>query len=96
MGSTLPQTMSVLAFPTDSAGWVDFGPHPRRIRAAAVEPNGSFALTGLPAGEYYLAATDRILAARTVGSELLGVLSRQAVRVRIGEGEQRSVEVVWR
>jgi hypothetical protein len=96
MGSPLSQTMSVLAFPTDPGGWVDFGPHPTRIRAATVERDGSFVLTGLPAGEYYIAPTDRILSVEAVHPDLLGALSRQAVRIRIRDGDERSVELTWR
>jgi hypothetical protein len=46
---------AIIAFPVERELWTRFGPHPARIRTAAVTPAGLFTVA-LPAGRYYLIA----------------------------------------
>jgi hypothetical protein len=50
-----PADTAVIAFPVERELWTRFGPHPARIRTAAVTPAGLFTVA-LPAGRYYLIA----------------------------------------
>jgi hypothetical protein len=46
----------VIVFPVEPAQWSDYGPDPARIRVVPVDYSGKYAVSDLPAGEYYVAA----------------------------------------
>ncbi len=51
---------SIVVFTQDRSLWL---PNARRIRSAQPATDGSFAVSGLPAGEYAIAAAEKIVAA---------------------------------
>jgi hypothetical protein len=91
-----PAGLAVVAFPVDRAGWSDFGATPLRIRTAAMDANGRYEITGLAAGEYFVATIDHAIPADAVHPALLAALSRQALRVSVGENATRSLDIVVR
>jgi len=84
----------VLVFPADRARWVDYGASPRRLAEAAIGRDGSFSLTGLPAGEYLVAAIHDDFLTDWRDPAFLAKVSTSAQRVTIGAGDQRSIGLV--
>jgi hypothetical protein len=81
----------VLVFPADSRTWRDGIFSPRRVRFAAVSLAGTYLFDGLPAGEYYVAAVDTRLTTRWRDAAFLDRLTTSAVRVTLGDGEDKTV-----
>lgn len=83
----------VVLFPSDRAGWVDFGLTPRRLLERVPDQTGTFEFSGIPAGEYLLAAfvSDGLRDWRE--PESLERLSRQATSVKVGEGDRRTISI---
>ncbi len=46
----------VVLFPADPRAWTGYGTVARRIRSTSAGRDGTFTITGVPAGDYYLAA----------------------------------------
>jgi hypothetical protein len=86
-------TASVYVFPVDRSRWVDFGTRPRDLQSTRVGRNAGFAVVGLPAGDYFVAAIADDIGARWRMRDLLEQLALAATRVTIAEGEQRVVDV---
>jgi hypothetical protein len=93
VGSALaPAGASVIVFPTDRATWNELGQNPPHVRSVAVVSDGRYLISGLPPGEYFVAATRE---ARTDWCEprRLDAVARQAVRVTITRGEKRTQDL---
>jgi hypothetical protein len=80
---------AVVAFPADERYW---RPGSRRIRIAQPDTDGQYALCGLPAGDYFVAAAD-IGADEATDPATLAGLRQNAPRVAIGDGEKRALEL---
>jgi hypothetical protein len=80
---------SVVVFPTDRTKWVGAS---RLVRLAPPAKDGSFEVTGLPAGEYWVAATDPMKGAEVSGDSLapekLEQLAFRATRVTLTDGQR--------
>jgi len=77
---------SMVAFTQDRSLWL---PNARRIRAVRPATDGSFAITGLPAGEYAIAPVE---GAEEVDLSDAGFLSRLlevALKVTLVQGESK-------
>ena len=83
----------VVLFPADRALWVDFGLTPRRLLERVPDQAGAFEFSGIPSGEYLLAAffSDGLRDWRE--PESLERLSRQATSVKVGEGDRRTITI---
>ena len=55
----------VLVFPAEREQWTDYGPAPARIRALNINNIGAFTVTGLPAGDYLVAALPTVVRPRS-------------------------------
>jgi hypothetical protein len=77
----------VVAFSTDRSRW---GVASRFVRLARSSLDGAFSIRGLPAGDYYVLAADRLL--EGIGEwqdpDLLESLAPSALRTSIAEGQQ--------
>jgi hypothetical protein len=82
---------TVIAFAADRDRWTRYS---RFVKAARSEPDGTFAVRGLPTGEYFVAAVDRIQASEGSGEwddpAFLEALVPAAVRVALEEGRTGS------
>lgn len=79
---------SVVVFPADPSAWVDTGSQPRRLRQVRANQDGTYKISGLPAGDYYLIAVDDESISRTwQDPAYLNVLARAATQVRLAEGD---------
>jgi transcriptional regulator GlxA family with amidase domain len=80
---------AVIVFGTDRGTWF---PNSDRVRLATPRQDGSFEVSGLPPGEYWVAAVDRIDGSNVAGDwqkpEALEQLSFRAQRKTLVEGER--------
>ena len=79
----------VVVFPTDRTKWFETS---QSLRLARPTPDGSFEVTSLPPGEYWVAATDPMNGTDASGNELtserLQQLSFRATRVTLTERQR--------
>lgn len=83
-------TATIVLFPADQRLW---GSTSRRIRTARVATDGSFTFTTVPPGEHRLAPTIDPEPDAWFDPAFLQQLESGAIRVTIGEGEKKSVQV---
>jgi len=91
-GSPLPGT-TVLAFPTDSSRWIDYGLLPSEIRSTSPAASGVFRLTPLPAGEYYVVAFDSARSRSWHEAGFFAQALRAATRVSLDWGKTATVDL---
>jgi hypothetical protein len=82
---------TVLIFPADTEQW--HTARWRRMRTARTSSSGVYKLTGLPAGEYYLAAVADEASAEWQDPEVLASLAREASRVTLNDGERKTLDL---
>jgi hypothetical protein len=85
--------VAVIVFPTDVETWGSSGQSPRRLRRSRVDAGTGEYSFNLPAGDYYVIAVRDEQAADWQDVAFLEDASRDAVRVRIGEGERKVQDV---
>ena len=85
--------IAVIVFPTDIEAWGSSGVAPRRLRITRVNAGTGEYAFNLPAGDYYVIAVPDEQSADWQDVAFLEEASREAVRVRIGEGERRVHDV---
>jgi hypothetical protein len=78
----------IIAYTADPAGW---RPLSRRIRQGRPATDGTFAVRGLPAGEYYIAALTDVEPGEWYDPAFLGALVPASVKVTVRDG-QRTVQ----
>jgi hypothetical protein len=77
----------MLAFSTDRALWTT---SPRRVSGAArLSSDGRYRISGLPPGEYYVAAITEVMPGQLDDPSFLESLIPQAAKVVVGEGERK-------
>lgn len=77
---------TIVVFTTHRAWW---RPHARRIRSTIPATDGTFAVTGLPAGEYAIAAVDDVEPADLADPAFLSQLLASAYRIALAAGEAK-------
>jgi hypothetical protein len=80
-GDTDLSETSVYLFPSNYAKWIADGMNARRARTARASRTGTYALTGVPAGEYLMAAIESASEGDMQDPEFIEMLSRVASRV---------------
>jgi hypothetical protein len=77
----------LVAFSVDKALWGTAG---RRLKApVSTDPDGTFRISDLPPGEYFLAAVTDMEANDLKDASFLAELAAQAIRLTLGEGEKK-------
>jgi hypothetical protein len=82
---------SVLVFPTDRNQWMDYGVTPRRLISIRPLTNGSFGVTALPAGDYFVIAIPDEQAVDWQNPEKLAELAKLAKTIQIRDSEVSNV-----
>jgi hypothetical protein len=83
--------LSLLLFPTDRAQWFL---NSRRLRAPVrAASDGRFTFTGLPAGEYYLAAVNDYEPNGWFSPEFLDQVIASAMTIVVGDGERKTQDI---
>jgi hypothetical protein len=80
----------IAAYPVDESAWTDAGAAARRIKVAHASRDGSFTLTNVPAGEYYVVAV-KDDPASWQDPALLRALTPAARQVRVSDGERAAI-----
>jgi hypothetical protein len=88
-GNAADSAAVVVAFPTDAAAWIGRGPFPRRVRTARAGVDGTYTISALVPGEYYVAAVKEEALGDAQDPAVLEALTRVAQQVRVVDGERR-------
>ena len=91
-----PTDVAVLAFPIARERWVDAGLGPDRLASQRLDETGSFAIVGLPAGEYFVTAVPLERLDEWPLPYMLAWLARTADRVELRPGERRQLDLELR
>jgi hypothetical protein len=83
----------VVTFPADSSAWSDYGLNPRRVRSVRAARDGSYTVTGLPAGDYFVVAIHDDTTPEWRDPRVLEDLARAASQVRLTEGDTRAQDL---
>ena len=83
----------VLAFTTNPQAWENTGIAPRRMKNARANAKGEFALSSVPAGEYYVVAVPEEQTSDWREPKMLEALARLATQVSIAEGEHKTIDL---
>jgi protocatechuate 3,4-dioxygenase beta subunit len=90
-GRPSPNAM-VAMFPVDRRFWIDFGLAPRRLKMTRTSAQGSFDISGIPAGQYFIAAYPDALSNSWNGiDEMFEILSTRGRTIDVKDGEVTSV-----
>jgi protocatechuate 3,4-dioxygenase beta subunit len=84
----------VLVFPADRAAWMTSGITLRRLRSSRVSPQGTYQVSNLPAGDYFVIAIDDKAAANWQDAKRLEVLSHTATRITIQPGVKHATDLM--
>jgi protocatechuate 3,4-dioxygenase beta subunit len=82
--------LTVILFPSDESLWL---PQSRRIVTARTDAAGAYRLTAVPAGDYLVLAVDDVEEGAWFDPVFLEESKSRAVKVAIGEGEQRTADL---
>jgi hypothetical protein len=77
---------SIVVFAVDRSMW---RPYSRRIRAVSPATDGSFSVTGLPPGDYAVAAAEDIEPADLADPAFLSQMLYNAMKFTLAEGEKK-------
>jgi hypothetical protein len=83
----------VVVFSVDHAMWFF---NSRRIAGARPNSEGRYTVRNLPPGDYLVAASDDILTGEWFDPVLLEQLAPRAARIRIGENEKKTYDIIVR
>jgi carboxypeptidase family protein len=88
-GNPIPN-VSVIAFPSDPKLWT---PQSRRIITARTDSSGTYRLPAVPPGDYLVIAVDDVEAGEWFDPEFLDQIKRDATKVKVDEGEQKTQDL---
>jgi hypothetical protein len=80
--------IAVVVFPADSKSWMETGVNPRRMRKVATTDAGSYQVSTLPPGDYFVAAIAETAASDWQDPKFLEALAAGASQVQVGDGEK--------
>ena len=83
----------VVVFPADNSGWSDYGLNPGACAARGTTKTGNYTFTGLPAGDYCVAAIKEEAYGQWQDPQVLEELSRRGTQVRLGDGEEKTQDL---
>ena len=86
----LMKDYSAVAFAQDSSRW---GGNTRYQGMGRPDQDGRFKITGLPAGEYYIIALDRVDSGEVADPEFLERIRLRASTLSLNEGETKTVDL---
>lgn len=88
-----PEDVVVVAFPVDRERWVESGIVPERLVVQPLNDDGTYAIVGLPPGEYFLRAIDEARIEEWPLPYVLRRLATGATRLALEAGEGRRVDL---
>jgi hypothetical protein len=93
MPSSADVPPAVVFFPANYGPWLAGGTAGRLSRFIRVDGSGRFTSTGLPAGDYYVAAIPSDLANEWQDPKILEAIARGATRISLSDDEHKSIEL---
>ena len=91
-GARTDTAATVMLFPSDPRQWADFSAYSRLIKERRTDRSGAYTISELPAGEYFIVAVPQT-AVDWTRPAFLESLSRIAMRLTLGDGESRSIDL---
>jgi hypothetical protein len=88
-----PEDALIVLFPADRSKWVDYGASPRGLCELYASSDGSFSVSAVPAGAYFVAAVQDDFLTDWRDPAFLARLTPFATRVTIDRGEHKTVTV---
>jgi len=87
---------SVIIFPAEREGWVNYGSNPRRLRSVRADTKGAYTISNIPAGRYYVAAVNERMASDWQDPKFLEALANDATQIQVSDGQKltQSLKVV--
>jgi hypothetical protein len=82
---------AMIAFSTNKATWTI--PGARRTKSARPATDGKYVISGLPAGEYFLAAVTDFDQTDLTDAAFLEEISAGALKITLGEGEKKTQDL---
>ena len=89
----IDSSAGVVVFSADRRDWSNFGEFSRRVTYARPSMSGRWSRSGLPPGEYFVAAIDDTNSANWQDPRVLEAISRIAERVTLTDGERKSIDL---
>jgi hypothetical protein len=83
----------VCIFPIEREAWMDYGRSPRRLRRVQPDQAGTYRISGVPAGEYFVVAVADDRSADWRDLKHLDALSRIATRVTLADEEAKTLDL---
>ena len=83
----------VCLFPAERSAWVDYGGSSRRLQRVQPDQAGAYRISGVPAGNYFVAAVADDRSADWRDPRHLDALSKIATRVTLADEEPRTLDV---
>jgi hypothetical protein len=80
---------TVVVFSQDKDRWTN----PRHQGVGRPDQDGRFKVSGLPAGEYFVVAVDRLEPGESSDAEFLDRIQIPATRFSVGEGETKTFDL---
>lgn len=80
----------IIVFSTNEAHWAQGSRRTRQVRPAT---DGSYKVTGLPAGEYYVSAVTSVEQSDLADPEFLRQLAAASFRITLGDREQKTQDL---
>jgi uncharacterized protein (DUF2141 family) len=87
---------AVILFPADRAEWPFAADSLRRLKNVRVSAAGAFGISGLPPGQYLIAAVPDAQGSDWQNPATLELLSRTAISVIVADGEKKTQDLVSR
>ncbi len=84
---------AVLVFPVDRDHWTDNGRTPRSERLARTTSTGTYSVSGLPAGEYFVIAVDDAVTADWTDPAFLEAAANLATRVTVTDSASKTTDL---
>ena len=92
-GGTKASSGSVLVFPADRRTWGAYGLFPAQFKSVPLATNGTFELTGLPAGDYCLVAGESSQSQLWQDAQWLERAAGAAMRVTLAWGGAETLDL---
>ena len=84
---------TVIVFPADDTAFTDSGASPRRLASARTNADGTYKITGLPPGNYYVAAVPDETAADWQDAKFLRSLAAGARQIALDDADRKVQDV---
>jgi hypothetical protein len=84
---------AAIAFPVNTSLWRNYGFTPTWIRASPASSDGSYVLSGIRAGQYYVVGVPSHQISKWADPSFLELAAAQSMRVSVAWGEVRTLDV---